>query len=332
MKNHLLRNALQTLTLGVVVAFSSLSGLASATAPNTSTNTLKVSPVRSDITVQAGTSAQVSTFVTNLTQAPITIHPIENDFVAGDEKGTPAIILDENSYAPTHSLKRFMVPLQNVTINANETKQIDVTVTVPKSAQPGGYFGAIRYAPATTDGSKSVNLSASVASLILMTVPGPTTEQLLLTNFEVQQDGSSGSNFRTPDDLSLMMRFLNKGNLQAAPFGQIYVQKGKKVVYSYSFNQTDPKDTILPDSARRWTVPLHGFGKFGKYTVGATITYGSKNQSINVTKTVWIIPTAYIIAAIATLIVIIVLIVLIWVFLKAYKRRILKGSSSYRHR
>src|SRR5207302_902165 len=110
-----------------------------------------------------------------------------------------------------------------------------------KTAQAGGYFGAIRFAPASGSGAKNVNLSASVASLILMTVPGPATEQLNLTNFDVQQNGSVGSNFRTPEDISLLLRFENKGNLQEAPFGQIYVQKGKKVVYTYNFNQADPK-------------------------------------------------------------------------------------------
>jgi hypothetical protein len=333
-KKHLLRGALALMLCQLLIALGSSSAFAATPAPSTnnSTNTLKISPVRTDVTVQPGTSAKVTTFVTNLTKTPIQVHPIENDFVAGDEKGTPSIILDENSYAPTHSLKRFMVPLQNVQIAPGETKQIDVTVTVPKSAQAGGYFGAIRFAPASPDGSKSVNLSTSVASLILLTVPGPTTEQLNLTNFEVQQDGSSSGNFRTPEDLSLLLRFQNKGNIQEAPFGQIYVQKGKKVVYTNNFNQNDPKDTILPDSARKWNVPLKGFGKFGKYKVGATITYGNTSKSITVSKTVWIIPTTYIIGLIVGILLLILIIVGIWLALKAYKRRILRGSGYQRRR
>jgi hypothetical protein len=105
-----------------------------------------------------------------------------------------------------HSLKRFMVPIKNFTVAAGATQKIDVTVAVPVTAQAGGYFGAIRFAPASIDGSKSVNLSASVASLILLTVPGHVAEQLVMTTFDVQQNGSSGSNFRTPDGISLLMR------------------------------------------------------------------------------------------------------------------------------
>jgi hypothetical protein len=301
------------------------------TTPTAGTQNLRVSPVRTDLSVNKGSSGTVKTFVTNLTAAPVTVKPIENDFVAGDERGTPALILNENSYAPTHSLKRFMVPLSNITIAPKATQEVDVTIRVPATAQAGGYFGAIRFAPISAN-NQQVNVSGSVASLILMTVPGDLVETLALTNFDVQQHGGSGTNFRTPNDLSLLLRFQNKGNVQEEPFGQIYVQKGKKVLYTYNFNNNDPKQSVLPDSARRWDIPLKGFSKFGKYTVGATFTYGSKGTSIEVTKTIWIIPTAYIIAALAIIIFIILLIFGITKFLKGYKKRILRESNRTNHR
>jgi hypothetical protein len=333
-KINKLRSKLSLLFCSLVLLASQGAAFAASSTTATSGNdTLKVSPVRTDITVAAGTSAKVQTFVTNLTKSSMVVEPIENDFIAGSaENGTPAIILNQDSYAPTHSLKRFMIPLSNVSVAAGQTQEVDVTITVPKTAQAGGYFGALRFAPVSPAGTQSVNLSASVASLILMTVPGPTVEQLTLTNFDVQQNGSNGTNFRTSKDLSLLIRFSNGGNLQEAPFGQIYVQKGKKIVYKYNFNQTNPKDEILPDSARRWTVPLKDLGKFGKYTVGADFSYGiNKTESIDITKTVWIIPTTYIIGGIIAFIVLLFLIALIIVFLRSYKRRILR-SSSYRRR
>src|SRR6218665_1085145 len=128
---------------------------------NNSANTLKVSPVRTDVEIPAGTTKSVEVIITNLTSTPITVHPIENDFVAGDERGTPSLILDENQYAPTHSLKRFMTPLTNVTVPANEAAVVNVVITVPATAQAGGYFGALRFAPVSPDGGGQVNLSAS---------------------------------------------------------------------------------------------------------------------------------------------------------------------------
>jgi len=308
----------------VVVLFAGTNAFA---ADNTA-NTLKVSPVRTDIEINPGETKKVKTTVTNLTDEPITVKPIENDFVAGDERGTPALILDEDKFAPTHSLKRFMTPLKNVTIPAGQSKVIEVVITVPANAQAGGYFGAVRFAPTSPDGGGQVNLSASVASLVLLNVPGDAVEKLELTDFQIQQNGVSGSNFRTPNNLQATARFENKGSVQLGPFGKVSVKKGDKVIYASDFNNKDPRDMVLPDSARRWDVPLKNVGTFGKYEVTAVFTYGTKNQTIEVTKSFWVIPTGVIIWSIVGLIVLIGLIVAIWLFLRSYKRRILRSAAA----
>jgi hypothetical protein len=322
--------AIAVFCLGIIGSSQSIVSAASAKAQpvpaNNNTNSLKISPLRSDLSIVAGSSGTSSVTVYNTTNTSVVLKSIENDFVAGDEKGTPSVILDENSYAPTHSLKRFMIPLPNVTVPANSSTTVTVHIVVPKTAQAGGYFGALRFAPASPDGGSTVNIGASVVSLILMTVPGPTTEQLNVTNFDVQQNGGTATNFRTPNDLSLMLRFQNKGNIQEAPFGQVNVQKGGKVIYSYNFNTSDPKATVLPDSARRWTVPLKNIGKFGKYSISATFGYGSNGQSLSVTKSIWIIPSTYIIGGLIGLVVLIGIIIAVTLSLKSYKRRILRNS------
>lgn len=285
----------------------------SASAAETTANTLKVTPVRSDIQIAAGETKTVQVTVTNLTGGQIRVRPIANDFIAGDERGTPALILDAKDFAPTHSLKRFMKPIADVIIPAKQSKVVDVVITVPKDAQTGGYFGAVRFAPTTPDGGGQVNLSGSVASLILMTVPGPVTERLNLTNFDIQQNGQTNWQFRTPDSLQLAFRMENKGSVQEGPFGKISVKNGDKVVYSVDFNNQNPRDMILPDSARRWDIPLEKIEAFGYYTVSATFTYGQKNQTIEATKTFWVVPLAYLIGALVGLVVLILLIIfIIW--------------------
>ena len=293
----------------------------SGTKTNTA-NTLKVSPVRTDTEIQPGESKGVPVTVTNLTGGAISIVPITNDFVAGDDRGTPALILDADKYAPSHSLKRFMGPLPNFTIPAKQSKTINVVITVPITAQAGGYFGAIRFAPSDPDGGGQVNLSASVASLILLTVPGDTIEKLDLKNFDIQQKGANGNFFNTPTDLQTSFSFENQGNLQIGPFGILSVKQGDKVVYQTTFNDQTPRDVILPDSTRRWEVPLEDIGTFGHYDVVATFTYGTKNQTIEVTKSFWVIPTWLIITAIATVVGLLLLTALIiFLVVRSRKRR-----------
>jgi len=323
-KRHISTSVRVLMVVGVAIALVA-SPRVFAAPVNNATNTLKVSPVRRDVEIKPGESKKVQTTVTNLTDEAITVHPVENDFVAGDERGTPALILDETKYAPTHSLKRFMTPLANVTIPAKQAKTIDVVVTVPKTAPAGGYFGAIRFAPAAPEGGGQVNLSASVATLVLVTVPGKVVEKLALTDFNVQQNGKTGEMFGSSENLQLTARFENKGGMQEGPFGKISVMRDDKtVVYETDFNHNEPRDVILPDSARRWDIPLKKFGDFGHYTVTAVFTYGKNNQTIEVSKSFWVIPQAIIIAAVVGLVVLIALIVGVWMFLKNYKRRVLR--------
>lgn len=290
-------------------------------------NSLRVSPVRTDLTAKPGEIKKVTVYIQNVTNTPATYKPINNDFSAStNEDGAPSIIFDENQYAPTHSLKRFMEPLPNVTVNPGERKAVEVAINIPNTAQAGGYFGALRFAPVLPDGSSSVNVQGSVASLILLTVPGNFVENLTLKQFAVQQKGKESSRFATNKDIEVLLRLENKGNVQIAPFGDVFVQKGKDIVYKAKVNDVKPTGVILPDSVRKWNVPVDKLGSLGKYKITAVIGYGQSNKTMTVEKTVWIIPTIYIIGAIVALLLLIGIIFVIVMSLRAYKRRILRGA------
>lgn len=319
-----------TLVAAIVLLVAHAAYAAPAPVVN-SVNTLKISPVRSDATIAPGTSGTVAMTITNLTNAPMTVQAVENDFIAGDERGTPALILDANKFAPTHSLKRFMTPLANVTIPPNSNKEVKVTITVPSSAKSGGYYGAVRFVPVNPDGTQNVNLNASVASLVLLTVPGPVEEKLTLTNFDIMQGNKIDTFFQSSNDLQVSVRFKNDGSIQEGPFGQISVKQGDKIIYTYKFNNNDPREMVLPDSARRWDVPLKNIGSFGNYTVTATFSYGQSNQTIEVSKSFWVVPWIVIAAAVGGVLLLIILIVAIWLFLRGYRRRILRSGTSRRN-
>ena len=318
--------------MGFVLALALVANsfVSPASAQSSAANTLKVSPVRSDIQIKAGTSGEVPITITNLTGSDVLVAAIENDFIQGDENGTPSIILDADEFAPTHSLKRFMSPLSNVTVPANKSIIVKVKITVPADAQAGGYFGALRFAPTTPDAGGQVNLSASVASLILLTVPGPVSEKLNLTDFNLVQGTKPGTDFRTANDLKAAFRFENKGNIQLGPFGKVSVTQGDKIIYDYDFNQNTPRDVILPDGARKWEIPLKDIGEFGYYTVHATFTYGSTNKTIEVERSFWVIPTAYIVGAIVAAVLLIGLIVWLIFFLKGRRHRVARRAARRR--
>lgn len=299
-KRRILQSVKVVAGFAIVAGFLAGFNLTSPVYAQEAANTLKVTPVRTDIEILPGESKSVPVTISNLTSEDIYVQAIANDFIASPkEDGSPSLILDANEFAPTHSLKRFMKPVPDLTVPANTGVTVNVVITVPADAQAGGYFGAIRFAPSSPDGGGQVNLSASVASLILLSVPGETVQKLDLTDFNIQQGGKVGTDFRTANDLQLALRFKNLGNVQLGPFGKISVTQGDKVVYEEDFNVQEPRDVVLPDSARKWSIPLKQIGEFGHYTVNATFTYGTDNQTIEVQQSFWVIPQYIIFAAIA---------------------------------
>lgn len=320
MLTHRLQKAVNVAFAFAIVVGASFLFVQQASAETTA-NVLKVSPIRTDIQIEAGQTGVVKVTVSNVTNDVVSVRPVVNDFIAGDQSGTPALILDEDEYAPSHSLKRFMGELAPITIPAQGSVVVEAPITVPASAQAGGYFGAVRFAPSNPDDGGQVNMSPSVASLILLTVPGDIVDNIELSDFSIEQDGNSSNVFSGPNAIQATALFKNLGNMQIGPIGTVTVRQNGMVVYETEFNNKDPRDMILPDSSRRWDIPLQKLGGFGKYDVTATFTYGLKNQTIEVTRSFWIIPPIVITLGVIGLLILVTIVVVVIVVIRRRKSR-----------
>ena len=198
-----------------------------------SDNGLKVSPVRSDISVPAGTTQVVTVTAQNVTNAVASYQIQINDFTAsGDESGQPQIILDASKFAASHSLKRIVGNVPNVTLQPGESKNINVPITVPKGYPAGGYYGAVRFVPASSSNAanKNVTLSASVGSLVLVTVPGNIHEEVSIASLDVRhqvganQIDAPRTIFTNHKSLNGVIRFQNGGDVQEQPFGKMLLE------------------------------------------------------------------------------------------------------------
>jgi len=316
------------LVLAGVVGTSGLAGAASS-GGSVGGNALRISPVRQDLVIKAGTSQTVDVFVENLTSAPAGLEGIVNDFTASaDESGTPKILLDKNAYAPSHGLKRYVSTIGSFTLAAKEQKNIKVTITIPKDAAGGGYFGAVRFAPSSTNSNKNLSLSASVGSLLLVTVPGNITEQVGVAGFNVGKGDKAGTFFTNSKGLNSFVRFQNSGNVQEYPFGKIALKKSGKVLQTVEINSTDPRGAVLPDSIRKFATSFDGkANSFGKYTLEGNFGYGTKGQLLSAKTTFYVVPVPYLIGAL-----VVVLLILLAIFvprlMKKHDRKLLSKAAN----
>ncbi|HSX33635.1 MAG TPA: DUF916 domain-containing protein [Candidatus Saccharimonadales bacterium] len=295
-------------------------------------NALKVSPVRDDLTMNPGTSQTIDLFITNLTNVATTLHVASNDFTAGGtEDGQPNIILDETQYAPSHSLKRLIAPLVgDFTLAPQAQKDVKVTITVPKDTAGGGYYGAIRFYPPQINGQKNLNLAASVGTLVLLRVSGQVVEKMDVASMDVRRGDNAAFFFTSNKNLSTVVRFHNTGNVQLEPFGKIELKRFGKQVASFDINNTDPRGNVLPDSIRRFTVPLNHISSFGKFTLVGNFGYGTTGQLLTASTTFYVVPVPLVLLGLLLLVALIFLIFVLPRMIRAYNRRIIRRATRRR--
>lgn len=332
MKLRKLLSPLQILLLGLsMVSIVAVPALAATQSPSGGAGSgLKVSPVTTNLVMNKGETHTVTVYVQNVTKDAISLQAIINDFTAGDnETGQPQLILDPNQYAPTHSLKRYVAPIGNFTLQPGEQKGISVNIAIPQSAAAGGYYGAVRFAPASVSGGSNVTLSASVGSLILVKVPGEVKEDLKLLSMDVRTspDESPRVVFTSNSGLVAAVRFQNQGDVQEQPFGKLLLKQGDKQLASYEINNDTPRGNVLPDSTRKFTINLDKVGMFGQYTIVGNFGYGSNGQLLTGQTTFYVIPVGLIIAAIVVLLLIAFAIFGLPRLVKAYNRRVIRKAS-----
>jgi len=319
--------ALLGLLAAVLISVAVPARAATPTGPG---NGLRVSPVRNDITINPGETKTVTINVTNVTASPARFQAVVNDFIGSpDESGNPAIILDPNKFAPKHSLKRFIQPIPNFDLQAGQEKAIAVTIKVPANASGGGYFSAVRFAPASelNDPSQNLSLTGSVGSLILVKVPGDIKEQLSIASFDVRNKDKVNNFFTTNKGIDVVIRFQNGGNIQVAPFGKVLLKnRSGKLLATYEVNASEPRGNVLPDSVRKFTVPLKNIGSFGQFKVEGNFGYGSEGQLLTASTTFYVVPRALVLIFIAIVLLLAFLVFGLPRLIKTYNRRVLRKA------
>lgn len=322
--------------LGLVVAiFSLILFISPASSQALGGNGLRISPVRTDISISPGKSQIVNITITNVQTVPASLQAIINDFTAStDESGNPSIIVNPNEFAPSHSLKRFVLPISNaISVAPGQALVVPVTVKVPANAAGGGYYGLVRFSPAGNNAvsGKNLSLAGSVGSLIILTVPGNVVNNLSVASFFVTSNGSPRTIFFSNKNISAVVRFNNQGNIQEQPFGKIILKSHSGTqLSSADLNNTNPRGNVLPGSVRRFTLPLLHVGSFGIYKVEGNFGYGSNGQLISSETTFYVIPLSLIIAIGLILVIVLLLIFVLPKTIRSYNRRVIAKASHHK--
>lgn len=254
---------------------------------------LSISPTRTELRIQPGQTDKVEVSVRNVTRGAIIAKPFISDFESDDATGEPRLYANTDK-RNSASINNFVTGLGDISLAPGESKNLTYTVSIPSNAAPGGYYGAITYravpANAANPESGEVALTANVASLVLIEVPGDITEQIQVGSVKVLGNNKASSFFTSkPDKVAINIR--NNGNSFSKPFGTVTVTNmSKKQVHNYELNNATPRGNILPKTSRTFTDELKGIDKPGRYTVTANISHGTGGEVLTQVVSFWYVP------------------------------------------
>lgn len=270
-----------------------------ATAQEQGGSGLSISPTRTELNIAAGNTEKIKISVRNVTSGPIVAKPFIADFESDQETGGPLFYKDTNQ-RNSASIAKFVTGLANVALEPGQSKEVEYTISLPADAAPGAYYGAVtfRAVPAGSDvpGAGEVALTANLASLVLVEVPGKISESIRVTSMKAYVDSEPGTFFvKSPDKFGITIE--NHGNSFAKPFGTVVVSNAfGKQVYKYEVNNATPRGNILPNSKRTFIDDLKGVKLPGRYTVTANVSHGSGGETLSPSATFWYLPVWFLIA------------------------------------
>lgn len=294
---------------------------------------LEIAPPVLNLKADPGETVKTTINLRDVSTSSLVVRNQINDFVAYGEDGTPKILLDDTEETSPYSLKAWVQPLPQLTLKPKEVNKLPLTIRVPKSAAPGGYYAVIRFTASAPglDGT-GVSLSASLGTLVLLRVNGEAKEAMSVEEFSATKNGEKNWLFES-QPIKFVTRVRNNGSVHEQPTGQIAVKDmfGNAVAnVNVNLNQSN----VLPASVRRFEPILDSsvIGNrllLGRYTADLKLTYGANGQTLSASTSFWVIP--YRLIAFAIVLLVIAFIVL-RIGLRRYNERLIERSRSRRRR
>jgi hypothetical protein len=284
---------------------------------------LEISPPVIELSADPGQTITTQIRLRDVSTGQLVAAPRVDDFGAKDETGEPNILLNEVG-TTRYSLKTWVQPIAPLTLSPDQLQTITVTIVVPSNAEPGGHYGVVRFTASPPGSSGSgVSLSASIGSLVLLTVSGDITEGLKADDFYALQNNNRHSFFQK-GPIEFLERYEDTGTVHLSPTGNVVIKNmlGRQVA-KLPINNVTPPGNVLPSSIRRFTENWTDKFPLGRYTATATVGYGTHGQVLTSTIAFWVIPWPQVVGI---LVVLILIIMAIRWFVRGYNRRIIERA------
>lgn len=202
---------------------------------------LTVSPARIEVSGDPGTTITKEITLSNDSQAGEETYYISySNFEAQGETGSPLFV------EPKSDLGTWMTTQeQSITLKANESKKVVLTINIPNDAYSGGHFAVVFFGNNPNSGDGQVSVGAKTGTLILLSVNGDVLEAGGLVSFNT----INKKFFFNTLPVGLEYRFKNDGNDRVKPEGEIKIRNTFYIPVE-KIDANTVSGNVLPHSTR----------------------------------------------------------------------------------
>jgi len=276
---------------------------------------MTVAPARQQVTINPGEDTQISVKFYNQSDTPLSGFLKVADFVVQDDKGTPTIVEDSTQASPKFSASTWLtLPYDRMTIAPNDRTIVQLGLTIPQNARPGGRYVAIYFEPANPVaqpvGEAGASITPRIASLLYIRVNGPITENAFISDLFAQS-------FREYGPIAVSAQITNKGDYHVRPHGVFSLSN----MFGLVEQSTLQESNIFPDALRSYSASVGSKWMMGRYKITLSAQYGDKAQTTERSIYVWVFPWR------VALVIVLSLIILILVGRSVYKGVVVHEAS-----
>jgi hypothetical protein len=291
---HMFRFSLRViLIVGLSAAIMGATG-ESVVAQTSSATTFQITPALQELKVDPGYTGSFAVTLVNKSAETVPFKVYSRNFMAQGIDGQITFGDDDSS---SYAAGDWLVPsTTDVVVGANEEQKIEVVVSVPANAEPGGHYASILFEqvlPASQMGKNSqVQVATRMAAMVYFTISGEIVEagQILGAtpgdNCTGLVCGFSTESFFDHGPVPFSFIFTNTGNVHVRPKGTITIyQYGREIA---KINVEDR--AVLPNSQRKFTAEWDKQLLIGPYEAKLHLVYGSNNYTIDAATSFWAFP------------------------------------------
>ena len=200
-----------------------------------------IRPLRYEVNVAPGESAEAEVTVVNNTDEDFFAEPSLSVFVANTEEGAPIYSYDEEYVEDI--LSWVEISDEPIFVPAKQTVDVTYTVNVPFDAEAGGKYILVGYSP-LKDEDATIAVSVRAASVLIISVEGDVTPEGKISNFGLPNPLLSDAPLR------FLTVFENTGNIHVKPQGWVTIRDantGNIIKETTTYNDPATGEIVLSD-------------------------------------------------------------------------------------